>query len=802
MLTLSHPADRAQTSPVRLGALPARSFVITRAEELLEGPEADGQLGDLRLDNGRVAFIIDGPNTALGFAESGGNLIDAAPLGGKDVLKQLFGYLDDTFPRQPVYTSVEPGRRGDVAIVTARGHDAMDARLHIETEYALRPGALALEITTTVTNHGDAPISAYEIGDAIQWGRAERFAPEHGYALHGLRELRPGWIAALGDGLSYAYVVQSGPLKGRHGSAWSDLNVVTAELPPGGVAQAKRWFVVDPTGGSEAQAVIAELRGEVRARLRGRVREEGSGAAVADVRVLVEDASGRAVDVARSTAAGYDLRVPPGTYQLRVEGAGRRALRKPVSVQAPETQVDLLVSRPSRLAFEITEDGAPVPAKLTVLAPDGRAPRLGPSFTQPGGNVALTATGRGEIPLAPGPWRLVASRGPEYTIAVRDVEVPPGETLSARFDLTRAIDTRGWLCVDPHQHAQPSADSGVSLEDRALSNLAEGLEVMVGTDHNVITDFRAAAARLGATRPLEVIAGSEATLDGLGHFNAYPLTPHPGKPRGGAPDLRGKDAHQIVQALRALDGGAERVVQVNHPRAGIIGYFDTVKLDPAAGALPPDWEGGFDAIEVFTTKDASLVDAPMRDWFALLNLGLRYTAVGGSDAHAIFEQEVGYPRTCVPWDQKARPEEALVQAIRKRHEAIVTSGPFVRVSVGGRGMGQLAAAPRGRVRLDLEVQAAPWVDVRRIEIVVNGERRGKPIAVEPGTGAVRYKGTVDLRIAQDSWLVVIARGENSLEPVVARREPRPPPLPLALTNPIYLDRDGDGKFTAPSRNLR
>ena len=255
-------------------------------------------------------------------------------------------------------------------------------------------------------------------------------------------------------------------------------------------------------------------------------------------------------------------------------------------------------------------------------------------------------------------------------------------------------------------------------------------------------------------------------------------------------ELHGQRARQISSELRAPG----RVVQLDQPRAG--GYFDLIGFDPLAPQLPKDWDGGFDALEVFGGKDAGKSDAPLADWMALTNRGLFYTAVGGSDSHLVWGQEVGYPRTCFILDE-APSVAALVVAVDKRRDALVTNGPFVLVSVAGHRMGQLAPAPRGRARLEVEVRAAPWVDTKKLEIWVNGGRRGKPIEIPPGRAAVRYKGAVDLKLDRDASVVVIVRGDASLEPVVSRPEGVPAPTPLAITNPIFLDRDGDGRFTAP-----
>ena len=286
-----------------------------------------------------------------------------------------------------------------------------------------------------------------------------------------------------------------------------------------------------------------------------------------------------------------------------------------------------------------------------------------------------------------------------------------------------------------------------------------------------------------------VIIGDEVSIERFGHFSVIPWAPQ----HGAAPEVHGRAAADVVRALKAPD----RVVILNHPRAGgRTGYFENVGLDDKGGGSAD--LGTFDAVEVFSGKDTTRVEPALRDWLSLLDRGLQLTAVGGSDSHLVAGQEVGWPRTCIPVAEGgALDAAALVAALKKRHEALVTNGPFVKVSVAGHGMGQLAPAPRGRARLDIEVEAAPWVDVRRLELFINGSRRGKPIDVPPSTKLQRYKGSIDLRLERDAYVVVVARGD-ALGVVLPATSSGSPPTALAITNPIYFDRDGDGRWTPPT----
>jgi hypothetical protein len=824
VLELPPPKPRGQTPPVGLPlATPPSSAGLGRARVSrigadappLDGPEADGRAGDFRLENNKVAFVIDGASSAIGFADSGGNLVDAAPLSGcgaracRDSLKQLIGCLDDSFPRQPLYDRVEAATRGPAALVRASGHDSGDPQLAVETEYVLQPGSNALEITTIVTNHGSKTIAGYQLGDTVEWGRAERFTPGHGFEQPGRNNQETTtmgrWIAGLADEVSYLYVADAPEgLRGRHGPAWSSLSLSKADLAPGATARIHRFVVVGSSGDPALGETLAQLSRQSWPRLEGRVTEEGSGSPLDGARIFLDDRDGRPLAFARSAQGRYQATVPPGDYQVRADARGRNGPEH-LAVQlrgAEEHKLDFTMSKTGWLSWTVHEGGAWSPAKLTFLG-DGptRSPSFGPRFEARGHNVVMSADGRGRVEVPPGEYVVIASRGPEMTVDVKPVKVTAGQDAQVDFTLERAVDTHGFLCVDLHQHAQPSPDSGVTLRDRAIANLAEGLEVMVATDHNAIADWQPTIDALGAARPLRVIYGDEATRDGIGHFNAYPLEVHPAEPRGGALDVRGLDAAHILAGLRAADHGSDRVLQVNHPRVAAIGYFNTVKLDARPDTpLPAGWDGSFDAIEVLSSKDITSAEAPLRDWYSLLNRGLFYTAVGGSDSHLVWGQEVGYPRTCVAvpadYDPK-QPGPALVDGIKRRRDVLVTNGPFVRVQVAGRGMGQVAPAPRGKARLDVEVQAAPWVEARKIDVLVDGERRGKPIELpQPKPGSpLRWKGSVELKVAQDAYVTVEVRGDLPLTPILGQPEGEPAPLPFAVTNPIYLDRDLDGKYT-------
>jgi hypothetical protein len=229
---------------------------------------------------------------------------------------------------------------------------------------------------------------------------------------------------------------------------------------------------------------------------------------------------------------------------------------------------------------------------------------------------------------------------------------------------------------------------------------------------------------------------------------------------------------------------------------------------------------------------AELTDAHegmLDDWFHLLNLGYRYTALGNSDTHSTTSIESGCPRNFVQSDvdDPAFIDEYEVAEAVKAGQVVASYGPFVRVwandPANGPGSQISAAAPT----ISIEVQSASWVDVSRVELYENGTLIDEWTVDDLNT-ADNLNLVVDVPVnpTQDAWYVVVAMGEKELSPVFTPVEippifledvvlralagvvgdiltpaapiPRAFPIyPYAVTNPIWVDADGDGQFTAP-----
>lgn len=812
---------------------------ITDPADLIPGQVAQGQVGDWYLANDHVRVIIDDIPNPHGFANTGGNILDAATPAGEDLFASMFTLFASTFGRQADYdtaTIVNAGGGANPAVLRVSGVDSTDPSIVVVTEYSLGPNDRFLTVTTTLTNNGAQSISQLAVGDALQWGLTTHFAPGHdndnrnipgdGYDIGGLTFDVP-WVAGNGLGSSYGYTIAAGDFELSNGSTWSDPNVTYLDLPAGGGSAAyERFFIIGDGSLSSVSDVALALRSVATGTLSGTITETGTGLPVADADIIITTGQCLGTNGAVSNTIGlsatdgsYTADLEPGSYKILVKGTGRNdsACLDATVTSSGSTTVDVALSQQGTLSWSVSDGTNPLPAKISVLFggvnPDREGPELGDTHTLIGGYAILSPSGSGSTTVPPGDYDVWVSRGVEYDIHRETVTVPAGGSATVNATLQRVVNSTGYLSADLHVHALNSADSGIPYEDRARQAAAEGLEVIGATDHDFNTDMSGAITATGLGAWVSSIAGNEITTNEWGHFNGFPLTVDPGAPRGGAIVHEGKTPAEIFGEIRA--DVKDPVVQINHPRAGGLGYFDLLALNPITGeSAESDYSSDFDALEVFNGKRLAQVATSRNDWYRLLNRGQRVNGVGNTDTHQIFSQEIGYPRNFVQLgtdDPAALDEQGFADAVRDGR-SFFTNGPFVELFVEGQPMGSLVTDTDESASVRVVIQAPAWVTIDALDIVVNGRIARSEIV--PATGTVlRLDQTFSVPLARDSWIAVEVRGgscatNSSNQCIVTdcpgRLDPIVPPLygtdpvcPYAHTNPVWVDVDGDGTFTAP-----
>jgi hypothetical protein len=194
-----------------------------------------------------------------------------------------------------------------------------------------------------------------------------------------------------------------------------------------------------------------------------------------------------------------------------------------------------------------------------------------------------------------------------------------------------------------------------------------------------------------------------------------------------------------------------------------------------------------------------------RDWFALLNRGVRVAGIAASDTHHVSEFILGQARTYAA-SRAVQPGAIDIDEICDSYLAgrlLVSMGLLTNMKIDDRfAVGDLAVNLGDEIRVTIEVLGPSWVTADRVELFANGIKiREEEIAATTQVRKARLTWTMP-RPKHDVFLVAIATGPGVTAPYWEISRPYQPtskifdPRVIGSTNPIWIDADGDGRFTA------
>jgi len=730
---------------------------------------------------------------------------------------------------------------GGLPLSLPESADDKDIPVELVTEYSLGLGDSYVKIETFIKNVGTEGLGVY-IGDYLvnAAGEADLFVPGIGFGDPMVR-LRLPFICMRGEGsaqgMTYGYIpgitkrstcfTQTGVTATTLG-----VNVVGIlllglppfmDIEPDGVFSFKRYFAVGTDIASVVQA-RNEIFGRDTGILKGTVTVAGTpleNATVAVVKGPGEFGSPYNVVSAFQTDANgaFEGTLTPGNYDLLVSKDGylydsEKATPEPTPVNVyagGTTEAFLTLPLTGRLRVRSMDaSGSPIPSKVSIVGFDPSPPLAnvqdifgllelgGYVSNDPGGENLFGIAGAlflgpdgdsGEVMMEPGDYEMFVSHGPEYSLYQGSLQVSTGQLTSVDTQIARVVDTSGFVSGDFHVHMMNSPDSSVPLEDRVRAFLAEGVDYLVASDHEYLTDLKPTIQDMGAEDLIATSIGQEITPQDYGHYHAWPLTLDPTRRSMGALDWGqeapvGEDYRtlgnycmspgEIFDAVRA--DPSEEVVQINHMNSGGGGGMNILGID--TGLIPPQstkdpgpfrldptianlFDPDFDALEVLIGEDRGQVETffneNLGDWFNLLNQGLIYSATSDSDTHSRNFTQAGTFRNFIAssTDSPGAVQEAELTANIKGGRMTGGYSPFLRATLQATSTGETGALdgvlPRtisttdGSATFRLEMQSPVWVEFDAVELYMNNV----PLAVDddgdPATPP-QYKASPDVTL--------------------------------------------------------
>lgn len=816
------PESPAPDLTERLGSGESRAGIVVDPASLFSGISAEGRVGDIKIYNDRVQFILQGDRNGDYYVEQAGGVVDADIVReegalGRDLVDEMAGMYglgrmgelrqvtivsDGSDGPAHVRVEGEEGALGLLEGILGQG-GVPDLGLEICTDYILEPGSNLMQVRTTLRAAGGEVTLAP--GDLLMGSldAAAQWTPGAGFGdFDGDDYPWTGFIGAEGQG-ALALVATQGEVLQTDAS--SQILASLAEMSLGlgerqSIAEGEdlvfeRYYAVAGDLAEISDASLA-LQGASVDEYSYTVTAPDGPVAGAWVSVSVDGspytvaisdadgavsftapagtqvdvlAQGRGRGVVRDYAAGsaeYSAYLHPELREsvLKAYTQGAQAPLRAVGRGIGTAEDPLSLQTPGSLQVQL-DTSAPFEVRLTPLAPVAAADSalvLNPSDAV----LAWSLDGEITVDLVPGDYQVLAWRGAQHEVFQGQVSVTAGERSDLEITLPEAWSLPDWILTDPHSHAGPSADGSCTMEDRLSVSAARGIALHFGTDHDHVADYSPLIDALGLNGHMNTVLASEMSSVARGHINVYPLELDADATNGGAfPWWSLQIETTEEQNAQIRDWFPTAVLQYNHPTdSGVAG---AAGWSPGKISKPSAWSNNFDAIEVLNSGEHGEYFELYLD---LVNRGVLSTPTGVSDSHGCTSGGLGSNMTYVQMDSD--PDAYDPQALRAAFEAratVASNGPMIWMDV----------APGSTLSpgsVSYEVLTPSWIQVDRVLLLEDGQ------VIETRS---ELTGTFELQPDADASYVLVAEGDASMSPVSSQR-------PWAASSALLVDVDGGG----------
>jgi hypothetical protein len=768
-----------------------------RLADLPRGKEADGIIGDFVMRSDTVELTISGnlperrANMSTFYGADGvtpGCLYDLCARGSGNDQITIFTPGNQRGPVTWVRITKD-GKDGEAEIETVTTA-ANNKGLYKRHAWRLRDGQHGVEVETTLRNESAAPLTVPADDKITNFPANGSDGPYF-------------WTASVDPRDKAGYAIE--PIRGD------------AKLAPG---EEKKWTRFLAVASSPAAAL-------------GMLREKAGGSG--RVSLTLKDPDGKPVTTATVVVVNGGKEAPawpdkdgrvafavaPGSPELRISDHGRAPVKFTLPVAAGQTaEREVALGAPAAVVFNITEEGSgrSLPCKAQFLPKEG-TPKvdLGPNNRAHGClDQWHSEKGSFTVPLAPGSYTVVVTRGPEYSLIRQEVTLAAAQQVEVKGALKRVVDTTGWVGTDFHNHSTPSGDNTCGTDDRIINLAAEHIEFAPTTEHNRLYDWAPHIEKLQLKAFLSTVTGMELTGNNQ-HLNCFPLTPEPGKQNNGAPVWNFDPRITAITLRDWQKPDPDRWIQVNHPSLERV--FNDADAD---GTVDRGYYGVtqyVDAWEIENFIDPGiLADAPFRItatspdtprkvffqrefiYLQLLNQGHRLVATAVADAHTVHGNGAGAWRVYLPsaTDDPAKIDWREMSRATKAGRGVLSTGPFLTVTANGQPSGSEIKSEGKPVSLKVRVQCTDWLDIDRVQILVNSRqpkelnftRQSHPDMF--GSGAVKFDQEIPVELKEDAHLIVVALDSGGDLKQWFGTSSQKDLKPQAWSNPTYVDVNGDG----------
>ncbi|MFW6255248.1 MAG: hypothetical protein ACOC54_00390 [Candidatus Sumerlaeota bacterium] len=807
------------------------------------GPYAFSQIDDYVLENKESRLYVHREGRpGYGTMAQAGNIVDFV---FRDQMWDQFGGIEQVVrvngrTMKAKYNTIRmiQDKTGKKApLISCFGVLDKNPNILVITVIMLEPDKNEVFMQTQVTNKTDEFLRM-DCMDKVNWGALPFFIGGYGIQpFEKKADLMSHVVCGFLDDYSIGVVNQSSePMEvlDIYGNECYLRYESPDEKAPGQSVTYTRRLVLGRKGMEEISQRCMEIKDFDYGWVQGQVKEKKSGEVAPFARVGIGRVDRRATGNEKRTHAHTVVRadeegrfrcaLPVGKYYIQTRAKGRIVF-PPVLVPFNIQKGQVTVENPNQVEpsygiFQVVDadTGEAVPARLRIMpSSESKYVDLGQPWNADGArNTVWMKPGENKVPMTPGKYTCMFSRGPEYEVVEKELILDALKTKNMKIQLKRVVPTKGMIAMDFNLATKRSPSSRVSAEDLVLAAAGEGLEWIVSGDLNHVTDLQKAIASQDLGKWIKASAGVHLSYQYpklFGEFYVFPVPADtPAQTLAGLADFNTSPAEFFANVRKTFPDAIITVMKPMQSNASYLAYYG---MDLYNGLLPvaDDFSMDFDAVACFEGKS----DIVSRNaWNLLTNLYLKgypKLPLASSRAASLAYEEPGYPRTYVTLkngkDNISDITEAdWLEAFKNRHYQM-TNGPISKVTIDGKyPVPDMYHSKDGRMEVDLEIYAAPWVPFTGFSLKGNN-KQARYFRTQPTEDILRFS-TLEGENSATKWKVYEINEDTGqkeyedvfisleattlpLDPVVSQLGAEKP-FGLSVTAPILIDADGNGEF--------
>jgi TolB protein len=435
--------------------------------------------------------------------------------------------------------------------------------------------------------------------------------------------------------------------------------------------------------------------------------------------------------------------------------------------------------------------GRPTAARIHLTASDGKiyVPPDAYARVSGAGDRVFHQTGTFRVEVPAGPVTIEAVKGFEYAPATATVQAVEGQVVQADLELQPIADLSagGWYNGSTHVHMNYAGNLHNTLENLMMMSAAEDQDIVneqVANKDNRILDHQhfvpGGRAHPLSTRERLLVVGQEYRPPFYGHVFMFLLRDHLI-----SPFTTGYEG-TAIESLYPSNTDMFRKAKAQGATVGYVHAFGSQSADQSGGNDPLNANlggaKGFIVDAALGTTDAvewsNAGTAGFYPWYAVLNNGLRVTAVGGEDSISSLHQTklVGSARTYVHTGSRGLDAVAWFEGVRNGR-AFVTTGPLVELTINGRMPGEDAKLPASGGDVAVAASVKSITPLERASLIFNGDVV-ETIPLSADRKGAQFAKT--LRVSTSGWFHLRVEGNPK------ERYPLDTAFAQAFTNPVWV----------------